>query len=100
MMAEYFIAMGVLFFCYLCLRCAFSSVWRLPPAPPEPVHLEGHAIETGQLASRVQQVREEIEIAEPGSPARSASFKRAFLVENKREEMAKLDFFQDSAGRI
>ena len=92
MTVEYFIIMTVLSLCYLFVRYVFLSVWQLPPAPRETIQPDGHPIDTRQLTNRLQHVREEL--AEIKSPAQSTAFKRALLVQSKREQLVKLNFFQ------
>jgi hypothetical protein len=62
--------------------------------PPEPKHmdLEGHPIDTTQLVERVRDVRQDF--SSEAQAHRPGSLNRSALVESRREEIAKLSFFQ------
>lgn len=92
MTTDYFILVAILAGCYLVARLAIAESFRLPKPPLERSFGEGHPLDTTSLVGRVQQVREEM--PNKASSNQFAQFKRAQLVENKREQMAKLDFFQ------
>ena len=94
---EYFILVGILFAGYVCMRV--WVVWyaqNLPKAPEEPEGSdgpEGKGIEIQELSDRIQRVREEWHEDKPAT--QTNSFKRELLVESKREQMAKMSFFQN-----
>jgi hypothetical protein len=89
---EYFILMAVLFAGYLFMRVFVVWSFRLPKPPPEQGDHSCNGIDAGELSSRVQHVREKL--LEPKPASQTNSFKRELLVQGKREQVAKLAFFQ------
>jgi hypothetical protein len=88
MMKDYLITMGVLFAVY----CLIRRVFILPPLPKHPRPMLGKGIDVTDVSERVKHLREELK--ENKVPGTHPDFKRALRVESKREEIAKLAFFQ------
>jgi hypothetical protein len=95
MTAEYFELMGLMFGVYCFARFIFWLEMRPRTYIPRPLQPgdEGKAINTTALSERLQHVREDYAA---GLAHQSPDFKRALAVERKREEIAKLAFFQEA----
>jgi hypothetical protein len=98
MTAQYFELMGALFALYVLLRVLVWWQLRLPEIDEhlrvgegKPLNIPGHAIDSRQLAERVEHVRHHYESGLVGRPP---AFKMPLLVEEKREELEKLPYFQ------
>lgn len=93
MSIEYFEIAGALFLMYAVVRFGIWQSLRLPDdVPPERISKEpGKPIDATVLSERLQHVRREHQRA---SPAQPMSFKQALVLEAKREEVARLAFFQ------
>ena len=93
---EYFVFVAILSASYLCMRFAVLWYWRsLPPKETETWDHVGKGIDAEELSGRVQHVRKEWR--EKKSALQSDAFKRELMVASKREQMAKLSFFQSAA---
>ncbi len=89
---EYFETAGALFVVYTVVRFGVWRSLRLPDVPPERRSSEpGKSIDATVLAERMRQVRQDHQAR---SAARPTIFNRPFLIEAKREEVAKRAFFQ------
>src|ERR1700743_1652023 len=92
---QYLLLTALLFALYLCIHCTYAFYWENLPSLfgfSESDDLPGHSIDTRPLSSRVQHVREELTDAKV--PVKAAGYKRALMVESKRQQVAKLAFFQ------
>jgi hypothetical protein len=87
-MQEYFITMAVMFVVYCFMRPAFT----LPPAPKRSLPMTGHGIDVKNVSDRVAHLREELKLNKISGT--KSDFKRALRVENRREEISRLSFFQ------
>jgi hypothetical protein len=91
--SEYLEFAGVLFVAYAIVRLAIGWEFRTPrPRDPGWDAIEpGTGIDASKLAGRVGQLRQE---GHAGSVEKPASFKKPLLVEERRQEMGKMPFFQ------
>jgi hypothetical protein len=88
--------MLVLGFFYICLRNAFVSFRDLPPPPPPgSMNDTGLGIDAGKFSGRLQRLREELQAGK--APVHTDHFKRALRVEDARERLARLAFFEAKA---
>lgn len=96
MATEYFIIMLAMLVVYPVLRyvvvSTFDDALRLSKIRRADSQLDGHSLDANPLANRVRQVREEI--SGKNSSNQFKEFKRSALVESKRQELARLRFFQ------
>jgi hypothetical protein len=103
---DYLITFGVLFVGYLFVRWIYSyydhdfprkDVIRLPVMFSNArMELTGKSIDAENLAAQVKELRAELREHRDAS-AHSPDFKRALRVEEKRQQIAKLAFFEPRA---
>ena len=86
----YFLAIAMFVF-YVLFRLSYIWDSRHLGTPKPERHWTGHPIDTSTIASRVHHIRENYEAE---IPPHELAFKRALLVESKREEIARQPFFQ------
>ena len=88
---EYSVVAGAMLLLYLLFRLYF--VWEIRHwfSAPKERTLTGQPIDTSTIASRVHHIRENYETE---TPPHGLAFKRALLVESKREEIARQPLFQ------
>ncbi len=93
----YLINFGVLLLGYVIVRLCIWDCMRLPKPPKERQTTEpGTALDAGPLAERVNQARLHYE----GELRLSQdAFKKPLLVEQKREQLSQLAFFQRAPER-
>ena len=112
MIVTYFYIVAALFVLYMAIRWAFISACRLPLIPLEggrftrfiwrytsfgylaPIEFDGKAIDTAEISGRIRQIREELAEGK-ASPHHHSDFKRARLVETKREQISRLAYFKN-----
>jgi hypothetical protein len=90
---EYFELMGVFFIAYALVRLAIGWEFRMrPPRDPDWDGMKpGTGIDASKLSDRMEQLREAGYTRAVDKPS---SFKKPLLVEEKRQEIGKLPFFQ------
>src|ERR1700722_20492332 len=89
---EFLIIVGISLVIHGVLRRVYLDYRSLPP-PEKPTEFNGKVLDTEELLGKVQQAR--AEMTAPKSPSPHPTFKRALMVESKREEIARLSFFQN-----
>jgi hypothetical protein len=92
--ARYFELMGVLFAAYAIVRLAIGWERRALRREGQRWNSTGQVsgIDASRLASRVGQLRQD---GHAGAVEKPASFKKPLLVEERRQEIGKLPFFQN-----
>ena len=91
---DYFEIAGVLFAAYCVIRFIIWTELRLntqPDTPSKPYDGPIKSLDTTVLSHRLQNVRRDYHVEKP---AQSDSLKQSLLVRSRREEIAKLAFFQ------
>lgn len=94
---EYFVLVAILFAAYVCMRVMVVwNGWELPK-PERPVEdYAGKGIDAEELSHRVQNTRKKLQ--DRRAALQATGFKRDVLVGDKREQIAKLAFFQNPPG--